>query len=194
MAKENKTEEVKETAEAKKGSKNLIVIIVVVVAVLIGLTLLGRYIAKKVAEKAAGAFLSKVTGQNVNVGNNGGNITVKTDQGNLTINSGGSLPDSFPKDFPIYPGAKLTGSFSTNGTTGDNTKGVSVVWETSDDAAKVGAYFKTQLPAAGYTVTTDFSQADSTTLTFEKGTVSGFLGVTKGSDGKTAISVTIGSK
>lgn len=193
MAKEEvKTEETKETT--KKSNKGL-VIILIVVAVLIGLVLVGRYVAKIIAQKAAGSFLSGVTGQKVDIGGGGKDITVKTDKGQLNISGSGELPADFPKDFPVYPGAKVTGSFSTAGTGSESSsKGVSVVWETADDAAKVGAYFKAELPKAGYTVTTDYSAADSTTLTFEKGPVSGFMGVTKGSDNKTAISVTIGSK
>lgn len=179
--------------KAKHGNK-LVVIIVIVAVVLVGLGLIGRYIARMVAQKAASAYLSGVTGQNVNVSGNGQNVTVKTGNGEVNINSGGSLPSDFPSDFPVYPGAKLTGSFSANGTSGENTKGVSVVWETGDDAAKVGDFYKTELVKAGYTISSDFSQGTTTTLTIEKGTTSGFVGVTKGSDGKTAISVTMGSK
>ncbi len=178
--------------ETKKGNNNLIVIIIIVVLVLVGLTFLGRFIAKKIAQKTTSAFLSGITGQNVNVGGNGDNITVKTDKGELNINSNGSLPSEFPSDFPIYPGSKITGSFSTTGDKGS--KGTSVVWETGDAASKVGEWYKTELPKAGWTVVTTYSQGDSTTLTFEKGNYSGFIGVTKGSEGKTTISVTVGTK
>ena len=190
MAKE---ETMTETKEAKKSNKGLVVIVIIAV-VLIGLVLIGQYVAKMVAQKTTGAFLSGVTGQKVNVSGDGKDITIKTDKGELKIDSGGSLPDSFPKDFPIYPGAKITGSFSTSGTgETNNSKGSSVVWETGDDAAKVAAYFKSELVKAGYKIITEYSQDDNTTLTFEKDSVSGFIGVGD-SDAKTAISVTIGTK
>jgi len=180
--------------EPKKKSNTALIVIIIIAAILIGLVLVGRLVSKIIAEKVTNGVLSRVTGQNVNVSGDGKNITVKTDKGDLTINSGGSLPSDFPKDFPVYPGAKLTGSFSANGTNGEDSKGVSVVWETMDEASKVGTYYKSSLVSAGYTISTEYSQADSTTLTFEKGNVSGFMGVAKGSDSKTAISVTMGTK
>lgn len=181
----------KETKSDSKGKSNKsLVIILIIVAVVIGLVIVGRFIAQKVA----GGILSRVTGQNVNITEGGNGVTVKTDKGDLVINSGGSLPSDFPSDFPVYSGAKLAGSFSAKGDDGGNSTGTSVVWETSDDATKVGTYYKSQLAAAGYTIVTEYSSAGSTTFTFEKGDISGFMGVTKGSDGKTAISVTLGTK
>lgn len=185
----------KETKSTSKDKSNKgLITILIVVAVLVALALIGRFVYKMVAEKVTSGILSKVTGQNVDVSGNGQNIKIKTDKGDLTINSGGSLPSDFPADFPIYPGSKLTGSFSATGTNGEKSSGVSVVWETSDDASKVGTYYKSALVSAGYKITTEYSQNSSTTLTFEKGDVSGFMGVTTGSDGKTAISVTMGTK
>ncbi len=185
----------KETKTSKGKSNKGLIALLIVVAILVALALIGRLVYKKIAEKVTSGVLSRVTGQNVDISGGGENIKIKTDKGDLTINSGGSLPSDFPKDFPIYPGSKLTGSFSATGT-GDDGKstGVSVVWETSDDASKVGPYYKSALVTAGYKITTEYSQNNSTTLTFEKGDVSGFMGVTSGSDGKTAISVTIGTK
>lgn len=184
----------KSSSKETKGKSNKgLIIIIVIAAILVGLVLLGKLVSKVIAEKFTSGFLSRVTGQNVNVSGDGKNITVKTDKGDVTINSGGSLPSDFPKDFPIYPGAKLTGSFSAKGTNGENSKGLSVVWETNDDAAKIGSFYRSALASAGYTISTEYSQSNSTTLTFEKGDVSGFLGVTKGNDGKTAISVTMGT-
>lgn len=186
-----KTEE-HTAATNKKSNSKLVVIIVLVAAVLIGLGLLGRYLARKVAQKAASSFISGMTGQKVDVGGDGKNITIKTDQGEVNINSGGTIPANFPKDFPVYPGAKVTGSFSANGD--DSSKGTSVVWTTGDDPAKVGTFYKSELVKAGYTIVTEYSQADSTSLTFEKGTTSGFMAVAKGDNNQTTISVTVGLK
>ncbi|MEK7497373.1 MAG: hypothetical protein AAB656_00445 [Patescibacteria group bacterium] len=173
MAKEEKI------VTAKKSNKGLIIILVVV-AVLIALSLLGRYVFKSVVEKATG------------ISEKGGSYTFKSDKGDVTFDSGTKLADSFPKDFPIYSGAKLTGSFSANGK--DNSTGSFTVWESSDSSSKVGEFYKTALPSAGYKIVTDLSTEDSTTLSFEKDGVSGFLGITKDNSGKTAISVTLGTK
>jgi len=170
-----------ETTSTKKSSNKALVIILIVIAVLVGLSLLGKYIFKKVVEKATGVST-----------NSSGQYTFKNEKGDVTFDSGTKLPDSFPKDFPIYPGAKLTGSFSANGE--GSSKGLSVVWESSDDSSKVGEYYKTGLVAAGYKIISDLSTDDSTTLSFEKDGSSGFLGVTRDNQGRTAISVTLGTK
>lgn len=171
-------EEIKTTS---KKSKKGIIIIVIIVVVLVGLVLIGQYISKMVAQKASSAFLSGVTGQNVNV-SGGENVTIKTGDGEVNINSDGKVPDSFPKDFPIYPNSKVTGSFSTNGK--DDTKGSSVVWESSDTTAKVSEFYKNELPKAGYTIVTDYTSGDTMTLTFEKSGTSGFIGVGSSDEAK----------
>lgn len=174
MAKEVKTEGIKKTPN------KWLVVLLVVVGILVGLSFLGRYVFKKVVEKATG------------ISSNNGQYTFKSDKGDVTFNSGTKLPDGFPGDFPIYSGAKLVGSFSASGQGDSN--GSSIVWESSDNPAKVGEFYKTALPVAGYKVITDLSTDDSTTLSFEKDGVSGFLGITKDSTGKTAVSVTLGTK
>lgn len=180
-----------ETKETKKGSNKTLVLILIVVAVLIGLSLLGKFIYKKIAERAASTYLSAVTGGKVNVSKDGDKVSIKGEDGNVTFESDGGVPAGFPSDFPIYPGSKVTGSFSASGE--NNSKGSSVVWESGDVSTKVAEYYKTELPKAGWKIVTEYSSNDSVTLTFEKGEYSGFMAVGK-SDDKTAISVTIGTK
>ena len=188
---EVKEESVKEEApkSGAKGSK-LPLILVVLAIVLIGAYLLGRVISRKVGEFLAGRVLSGVTGGNVKVGNEGGSLTFENEEGKISFEEGGSLPDNFPGDFPVYPGAKIASTFTT---TTEGKEGNSVVWETGDSFETVSVFYKTNLDAKGWKTTASFNQDQSATTTFEKEGWAGFMGVTA-AEGKTTISVTIGVK
>lgn len=99
------------------------------------------------------------------------------------------LPESFPKDFPVYPVSDLINSWTASG---NETKGLSVVWETQDSVSQVSKFYKEELPNAKWTISSSYQLDDSSTFSFEKENISGFVGVTKGKEGRTAISVTIG--
>ncbi len=175
-----------QTQETKKTG--IPKVLIVIGLVLIVLVVASNFIYKKVAERAAEGILSGVTGGKVNVEKGGDKISIKTEEGELSFQEGGKLPANFPKDFPIYPEAKLTSSFTAGG---DEAKGASVVWETADPVAKVGTYYKEELPKAGWEISSVYEQDDSLTFTFAKGDVSGFGGIAA-ADGKTTISITIG--
>jgi hypothetical protein len=186
-----KEEKNKKQVTSKKANKT-IPIIIVIVLILIGLGVIGRIVYRKVSEKLAGAFvsnlISKGTGGKVQVDAGGKKITYSGEGGDLSFQEGGSLPADFPGDFPLYPGAKTVSTWSANSA---ESKGVSVMWETSDSADKVAIYFKTELPKAGYKLTSTFEQAESKAYSFEKNDVKGLLGITN-TDDKVTISVTIG--
>ena len=188
---EEKKEEVKEEVgeRSAKGSK-LPLILVVVAAVLVGVYLLGRVITKKAGEFLAGRVLSGVTGGNVKVGKDGGKVTFENSDGKVSFEEGGKLPQGFPSDFPVYPGAKVASSFTANT---DGKDGMSVVWETGDSADKVSAFYKTSLVSNGWKVTATFESEGSMTNSFKKEGWAGFMGIAS-SEGKTTISATIGVK
>jgi len=185
---EEKTEINEVKAEEKKGSK-LPLILIVLAVILVGTFLLGRTILKKAGELFAGRVLSGVTGGNVKVGEEGGKVTFENSEGEVSFEAGGTLPEGFPKDFPIYPDAKVASSFTANN---EGKEGVSVVWETGDSVGDVSGFYKTNLVASGWKVTATFEQGGSMTTTFEKEGWGGFVGVTA-AEGKTTISATIGA-
>lgn len=160
--------------EKKKGNKGLIVLVIVV------LLIVGLFLTRKVGEGVLSQVLSRLTKESVKVETNGDSIS-----------SENSLPEGFPEDFPIYAEVKIVSSFKA---TQGETDGTSVIWETEDDATKVAGYYKEELAKKGWKIISTFEAEGSTTVTFEKGEVSGFLGITKGEGGKTAISVTLGVK
>jgi len=191
--KEEKAEEKEEKKEAKpaKGQNKLVMVLVIVAVVLAGLYFLGRTLSRKIGQGIAGRVLSGISGKNVNVDSGGEKVTITGEDGKVAFETGGNLPDSFPKDFPAYPGAKLVSSFSAKGEEGD---GVSVVWETGDSLDKVSSFYKKALTENGWKVESTFEQNGSFTSTFKKAETGGFVGATAEEGGKVTISATIGVK
>lgn len=177
--------------EKTKGKKKLLIILGVVIGVLVVLSLLASLFFKKIGEKAIELFLSQKTGGNVQIEDQGKKVSYTSDEGSFSAQEGGSLPDQFPSDFPVYPGATIANSWSASG---NDTQGVSVVWETDASIKDVSDFYNEKLSTGGWKVSGTFANDSSTTISFEKDTTNGFVGITKGEDGKTAISVSLGVK
>ncbi|OGG02516.1 hypothetical protein A2Z33_01825 [Candidatus Gottesmanbacteria bacterium RBG_16_52_11] len=127
------------------------------------------------SDKGSMTFTDKETGQTVNVG---------ADQ---------KLPDNFPKDFPIYPGVKFTGSMSGNNQKQDS-KGFWVVMSTGDSVDQVKEFYDAQLETSGWEVANTMTAGSLVSWTVKKGTLEGAVSVTRGEqDSETAITVTLGS-
>jgi hypothetical protein len=101
------------------------------------------------------------------------------------------LPEGFPKDFPVYPQSTLEDSWTA---LGNSTKGISVIWVTKGAVKDVYDFYKENLQKGGWEISSEYSQEESSTVTFEKENISGFVGITKGEGAKTLISVTMGIK
>lgn len=95
--------------------------------------------------------------------------------------------DAVPKDFPIYKNASVSGSTISSGSEGS---GISIVWETSDDPEKVHSFYSEELSENGWKIVNDQQDENFYSLSFEKGSSGGFLGITR-SLKKTILSVTI---
>jgi hypothetical protein len=173
--KEKKTEK-----ETKPKSNKLVLILAILGAIVIVVALAGRF--------AYRTFLSKTTGGIVDIDKEGGKVTVKSEETEFSFEEGGELPENFPKDFPTYPKAKLTSSWTASS---DETEGLSLVWETNDSIDKVAAYYKEKLTELGWKLSLTAEVEDSTTLAFEKNDTGGFIGITT-EDSKTIISLTLG--
>jgi len=192
---EDKLEDKKEEKEEpkKKSNKLLIILLsVLAVLVLVGLAawVLWRSLGGKISSKFLSLFLSKTAGENVKVENDGKKISFDGKGGQFSYSAEGKLPDGFPSDFPIYPGAKLTSSWTT---TGEDSKGISVVWETTDSVTQVKLFYKDKLTAGGWKIDNELAQETMQTISFEKDKTSGFVGLAE-SNGKLTISVTLGIK
>lgn len=104
-----------------------------------------------------------------------------------TVAVGGEkLPDTFPKDFPIYPGAKIVSSVSSNG--------LLVTFTASDGLDKVVPFYKNGLGASGWTITSSFDSDTIQTWAIAKGTTEGSVSITTSATDPLTIVVTLGEK
>ncbi len=189
---QHKTKEKEEPGKEGLGEKSnkfwLVIIVLLVLSVLYGL---GRIISPKIAGRLGEGLIAKITGQKVEISQEGNRVTVTDENQEISFESGGKLPEGFPKDFPIYPGATLVSSFSAKGENGD---GLSVVWETGDPFAKVAEFYKKGLEDGSWTIVSSYEKQGSLTSTFKKGETEGFVGIAAEEGGKVTISATIGVK
>ncbi len=185
--KKEKTKEKKEKKEKRESSKKA-PILLILAAVVVAATILGGIFYRRAKGLVVGNIFSRLTGGTVDVDNDGEKVTITSEEGEFSFEEGGSLPDNFPSDFPIYPNAELASSWTASG---DDTDGLSLIWETEDSVSKVSNYYESELEDAGWTLSFTSETEDSTTYAFEKNDVSGFIGITV-EESKTVISLTLG--
>jgi hypothetical protein len=68
-----------------------------------------------------------------------------------------ALPEGFPKDVPIYPGAKVAASVKSQ-------DGMHVTLQTSDAGSKVSDFYKEQMKAQGWAIDTTMDMPQGTML------------------------------
>jgi len=188
--KEDTKKEVKEKKNKKSLSVSLIVIGVIVLVAVLGYLFLYKGIKSRISNYFVSKSLSKQLGGDVKIEGDGEKVSYKGEDFEFSYDAGGELPEDFPKDFPIYDNSKLVSKWSS---TNEENEGISVILETGDDLSKVSDYYKTKLEKEGWTITSTFSQEDSSVFSFEKGDTEGILGITNAED-KVSISITISNK
>lgn len=99
-----------------------------------------------------------------------------------------AIPEDFPNDFPIYPEADLTDSWSAKGVT---SSAISVIWETQDEQEVVTDFYRESLLDQEWEIKSDLVSTASAAISFAKDDLEGFVGVVTGAS-STTISVTIG--
>lgn len=167
---------------AKKQTNPLVFIGIGCVALLflggIGSTIFFRFFAKKAIE----GVIQNKTGINVSDVQNGKMTFTDTKTGSTVNVGGGTVPDTFPKDFPLYPGAKVTSSLS--GAQSGKNNGFWLTMTTPDTLDKVNAFYKAQLAANGWAIESTYTAGGTTTETMTKTGWSGSLAVTSDSGTK----------
>ena len=90
-------------------------------------------------------------------------FTSKDGKSSVNINSGGKVPDDYPKDFPVYPDTKvvLTQSSSEKHTN-------SLILETTDPSDKIADYYKKGFESNGWTVANTLTSGDTMMFTVTK--------------------------
>lgn len=117
-------------------------------------------------------------------------VTMKTADGTVTMTSGenAKVPEDFPKDIPLYPGAK-----PTTVTASSKDKAFTLQFTTKDPVEKVAEHFKKELVgqgwAEGMVMSTPGEQA-AQMLNYTKGERALMVNISKESEGITILLTT----
>jgi hypothetical protein len=149
---------------------------------------------KRLKEKAEEKAIERATGGQVQLnGDNGGKVTVSAPDGGgtMTFGAGTEIPKDWPKDVPVYPGAKPLASLAT---TNDQGKPAWLMTlETTDSKEQVVAFYKGKMTS--YTSTADMDMGQGHMTNYESGTGNLTLLVSQDKAGaKTTIQLTAGGK
>jgi hypothetical protein len=101
------------------------------------------------------------------------------------------LPSDFPKDFPVYTGARST---FVGGDTSFGTTIWTINWETTDSIDQVYAWYLTRLGQGDWTITSKTAGADGDSISFARRSKSGCVGdlaISQRYPGVTQINVTV---
>ncbi|MFH0750087.1 MAG: hypothetical protein V1917_04230 [Candidatus Gottesmanbacteria bacterium] len=165
--------------------------ILVIIGILIGVA--GNLIFSKMGLNFMKKGIEKQTG--VSLDASGKSMTIKDSKTGAEVNIGGEgkVPAGFPKDFPLYPGAKVEGNIS--GVEDKAGKGFWIILSTTDEASKVTAFYESNLSKNGWIIGSTMNIGPSSTWEVSKGNLGGAVIV--GSDEKTngtSIVITISPK
>lgn len=149
--------------------------------VIIGIisTIAFKFFAKKIGTGLVQSVIESKTGVKTNLQDlEKGKMTFTDEKTGTTIDVGSTkIPDSFPKDFPIYSGMKLVSSL-----TGEkNLKGAGywLTFSSTDSFDKINAYYTSELPKNGWKESASYAAGGTSTKTVTKGALSGTLSITR---------------
>lgn len=115
-----------------------------------------------------------------------GRVSVDTGNGKVTFGAG--TDNDLPEWVPSYPGASVTGNFSGNS---GNSLGGTVTLETSDSAQDVFDFYRSQLEAGGYKISTQSFSAGEQSTKIVTGNLDDpkrtFTATVTSNDGKTGV-------
>lgn len=98
-------------------------------------------------------------GSTVEVDRSGKVVTIRTAEGTATAGGAAKLPEGFPKDVPVYPGAHVTATLVESGSP---VAGRVATFETSDWPDDVAKFYAGKL--SGWTTAMDMKTSDGHTL------------------------------
>lgn len=116
------------------------------------------------AEQAMEDRIKEETGQDADVQMDEDGMEVKTDDGTATF--GGDVPADWPSDVPVYEGAKVQYTASTNPANGR--PGNMMVLQSTDASDDVYAFYQQALVDNGWTVESQANAAGANTLVAKK--------------------------
>lgn len=187
-----KNKEKKEIEKEKKAKKSFPLPLIILLVLALAGILIYKFFYTKIQSRIAGYLVSKSLSKqldgDVKIEEDGEKVSYKGEDFEFSYDSGGELPEDFPKDFPVYKNATLISKWSS---TDKEESGTSVMWETEDSVAKVSDFYKEELVKAGWKIISTFSQEESSIFTIEKEETEGYLAIAK-TDNKVNISITFG--
>ncbi|HEX6977360.1 MAG TPA: hypothetical protein VF185_03315 [Patescibacteria group bacterium] len=194
MAEETKAGEVK---PVKKGLPKIAKIalgclaIFIILAVI--LSIAGVFLARKLGSAILQKSIQDKTGVQTNLNDiQNGKVSFTDPKTGAKLDiGGGSVPSDFPKDFPIYPGAKVTSSLSGNQTGTGN--GFWVTLSTTDEVSKVQSYYETNLKTNGWNIESTIGSGSGVNWSLSKDKLNGYLTIDKSpTAGETSILIVLG--
>lgn len=161
----------------------------------LGSTIVARFFAKKIGTGLVEKAIENKTGVKTNIEDlEKGKMTFTDEKTGTKVDIGSNtVPEAFPKDFPLYPKAKVTSSLS--GAESGKNNGFWLTMTTNDAMETVVGFYTKELSAKGWKTesTAQFSE-NMNTYTVTKGTWSGSLSIGKSSsDSETQIVIILGS-
>lgn len=126
------------------------------------LLLTGAGCSNYVTEKA----VEKMSGDKVDISNNGESVKIKTDDGTIQMGGKQKLPESWSSDVPHYPGATIQFSGSTNSAEGKLT--TSVISETKDSGQTVLDFYTKEFEDKGWTTESNYQSVGMSILMVKK--------------------------
>lgn len=189
-----------DTKTEKKSTNPLVfvgvgcLVLIVVVGLLFSIAM--RFFAKRIGVGMLQNAIEQKTGVKTNLNDlSQGKLTMTDSKTGTQINVGtGTIPDAFPKDFPIYPGAKVTSSLS--GAQAGKNNGFWLTLSTTDAFNAVDSFYKNKLSENGWTAEMSAMYTQNTTSeTVTKGSWSGSLTITADAKSKeTQIVILLGQE
>ena len=136
--------------------------IVLVAAAALVMVGCGKKASESIAEKMIEHAMAKdgVKGK-VNISD--GKMSVETKDGTSTFSAGGDakVPDTFPKDVPVYAGTKVLMSINVP-------NGANLILESGDSVEKIVAFYKSKMTGAGWKEEMSMNQPNTTILAYKK--------------------------
>lgn len=158
------------------------VVVVTVLAVVFTLTGCRRSRKKESEEEAADRIVSRAvslaSGKKTEVNVSGDTVQFKDAEGTLTVNAGegAKLPDTFPKDIPVYKPASVMQSASRN----ENE--FSVALQSKDDVEKIASFYTEGMAAEGWDAGQQMNMPNRSIHSYQKGKRMIHLMIFKGED------------
>ncbi len=154
--------------------------LVLIALLTIGSFVVGKFVVSKLRNGMLGKVIESGTGVKTNIQDlENGKMTFTDEKTGTTVNVGsGEIPANFPKDFPMYPGAKVTSTLS--GGKESEGAGFWLTLTTGDSFESVTKYYADALKQNGWTVeATAMYVENNSTQTVKKGALSGSVSIVK---------------